>query len=298
MPEDFYVDADGLRNQTRPYQDAADEFAQLKQRVADFEKTYGDAYGNDDLGERFTPNFRAVIAYLSGSVDGVVVALDINADGLRVTADHFDTVEEDGVHNATKLANGMPTVGGRQGRTGGPPGVCRQQVAGAEHEQGEHLAEVTAVRQALPEGWVVGTKAADVVQGKEALAIDHPKERVWQALSDEIPRERVWRALSDEIPRERVLGAAPAEAGGYSESRYGPIARYEQDAKPGQFYFVDADNPIFRPAPGAVVDPTRPADEWGPHYINPDNSVPPRPMIVAKPVPAEGPCGPGEKPRG
>ncbi|MFI5492923.1 hypothetical protein [Actinoplanes sp. NPDC051859] len=280
MSAHFYVDPEDLRGQAKPYHHAAKTFARLRQRIVDMETTYGGAYGSDDLGEKFTPQFRYVMGYLSDGVDGMEEALTYNAEGLLDVGETFAVAEDEGVQLGYRLGEEIPQVG--PGGNGDGPREYRRAYA-------------VEGRKLLP-GEQAPVLHSKVVRARIAEEGEVLEPRVWRAVApmDETDGERPTFFRSAKLgvepgtlPQgERIEGQQPLAFARAERLLVGEpvIARSEQDAQPGQPYFVDVDNPIFVPQPGAVVDPSIPEDDFGPWYVNPDGTVTPHPMIAVKPV--------------
>lgn len=274
MSEHFYVDPDDLRGQARPYHRSAQTFARLRQRIADMETTYGGAYGSDDLGEKFTPQFRYVMTYLVEGVDGMEEALTYNAEGLLDVGETFAVAEDEGVQIGYRLGEEIPQTG-----DGAPPAQRRYDV------------------QRVALSGEVPLQRGRVVRARQAEEGHLLEPRIRRAGTPGEEHPTFYRAAKLGVkpgtirPGERIEGELPTYTRAERLSVTQPIAFSEQEAKPGQPYFVDVDNPMFVPGPDAVIGHSIPADEFGPWYVNPDGSLTPHPMIGIKPIVAEPPRG-------
>ena len=108
MSSFFKVDPDGLESQANPYLMASNDFEQLESTIAEMESTYGGSFGNDDLGNSLSPQFRQTIETLKQCLTGAKEALTHNATGLKDTARTFNDASNEGVRIGNKLDEKVP----------------------------------------------------------------------------------------------------------------------------------------------------------------------------------------------
>jgi hypothetical protein len=102
MTSDYlYVNPDGLDKISGPYDDAAENFVRLSGYLGDLRARYADAWGNDDLGQKVSPQVQQALQGLQDRVDSLGRALGVYGEGLRTTSKAYRDADE----NATDAAD-------------------------------------------------------------------------------------------------------------------------------------------------------------------------------------------------
>ena len=83
MSEPLYVDPEALSRLSRPYNAAAQDWLALKQHVADIKARYYGAWGDDDLGQQFGPQFTEGLNQIEERVNILGDTLNYYGDGLN-----------------------------------------------------------------------------------------------------------------------------------------------------------------------------------------------------------------------
>jgi uncharacterized protein YukE len=99
----LYVDPDGLTRISGPYADAAERFIQLSGYLSDLRSRYADAWGNDDLGQKVSPQVQAALRTMQDQVDALGKALGMYGDGLRTTSKAYRDADENADDAATQF---------------------------------------------------------------------------------------------------------------------------------------------------------------------------------------------------
>ncbi|HEV7965645.1 MAG TPA: hypothetical protein VGP57_24090 [Actinoplanes sp.] len=102
MTSDYlYVNPDGLDKISGPYDDAAENFVRLSGYLGDLRARYADAWGNDDLGQKVSPQVQQALQGLQDRVDSLGRALGVYGEGLRTTSKAYRDADD----NATDAAD-------------------------------------------------------------------------------------------------------------------------------------------------------------------------------------------------
>ena len=99
----LYVDPDGLTKISGPYADAAERFIQLSGYLSDLRSRYADAWGNDDLGNKVSPQVQQALQAMQDQVDALGRALGMYGEGLRTTSKAYRDADENAGDAATQF---------------------------------------------------------------------------------------------------------------------------------------------------------------------------------------------------
>jgi hypothetical protein len=103
----FWVDPDGLERQGTPYHRAAADFRTLSGRIDEILRTYPDAFGGDELGEKFRAPFMKGVAGIQGRINLVADRLQYTGDGLVSNGRDFRQAEDDATEVSRRLRLGI-----------------------------------------------------------------------------------------------------------------------------------------------------------------------------------------------
>ena len=145
----FYVDEDRLGRQAQPYRDAAQDFERLTRRLHELEARYGNAYGSDDTGQKFSPQFRDTIQALRAAIDSLAETLNHNATGLHKTSNTFKDVGDQSMKMGYRLQESIPDAAAGGGMVPSGYDPSGRPLYALREEQAP-MAKVRAVSKALP----------------------------------------------------------------------------------------------------------------------------------------------------
>ena len=160
----LYVDPDGLTRISGPYADAAERFIQLSGYLSDLRSRYADAWGNDDLGNKVSPQVQQALRTMQDQVDALGKALGMYGEGLRTTSKAYRDADENVGDAATQFRTRTERIAVDM-----PPAVS-----------GEESSEPRQFRRALrPLERVQGRLLEPMEQGERVEArLLQPMERV------------------------------------------------------------------------------------------------------------------------
>ena len=99
----LYVDPDGLDKISGPYEDAAQNFIRLSAYLSDLRGRYTNAWGNDDLGQKVSPQVQQALRTLQDQVDALGKALGVYGEGLRTTSHAYREADSNADDAATQF---------------------------------------------------------------------------------------------------------------------------------------------------------------------------------------------------
>jgi hypothetical protein len=136
----FWVDPEGVERQGTPYHRAAADFRNLSTRIDEILARYPNAFGGDELGQKFRGPFMQGIDGIKGRINLVAGRLEYTGDGLVTTGREFRRAEDDATDVSRQLRNGI------EGRRDAPPVFLKS----GRREQGELLPALEPMHPLLP----------------------------------------------------------------------------------------------------------------------------------------------------
>ena len=95
MTEDLYADPEGIRNRSKPYAVAAQDWENLKTYVNGIRTRYHGAWGDDDLGNKFGPNFAEGMESIELGVGNLGETLLYYSEGLVESGQIYGDARDD-----------------------------------------------------------------------------------------------------------------------------------------------------------------------------------------------------------
>lgn len=145
MSEPLYVDPEELAAQSRPYEQASREWVRVQKWVGEIRDRYNGAWGDDDLGNKFGPDFLEGMDSVGGRAEGVAGTLTYYAEGLVENGRLFGDARDDADQTTHMLLTETETIGNYEAPAGA-------QYAGVKSVEGTVTAPLRrqAVRAVTP----------------------------------------------------------------------------------------------------------------------------------------------------
>jgi hypothetical protein len=136
MTEDLYADPEGIRSSAQPYAVAAQDWESLRAYVEGIRTRYYGAWGDDDLGNKFGPNFVVGLEAVEAGVGNLGKTLLYYSEGLvengQIYGDARDDADEASyawLAETDQLGHSAPTWASKQAVTEEQQPVFRRAMA-------------------------------------------------------------------------------------------------------------------------------------------------------------------------
>jgi len=293
--ENLDVNSDQVNNLAEPYQYAASDFHNLSGRIDEIWSRYKDAWGHDSIGAQVAPSFEEGFKYLQGSAKALHETLNYYSVGLSQSGKVYGESEDNAAEGGQKLGNAfseLETPSFRMPAETSSPApfktARRMAVEGEELEPAEEatprlrLASRSVKPGELVEGRMLAEDKPAMKSGRVFMRSEH---RAADPLEPAEPRQPLMlgrRVEADPMLRGEEVPAQPLMLGREVNAQpLIPAQRVEARLlQPAEYTPAIPAMPAI-PA-GAVIDPSIPADAYGPWYRLPDGSILAHPALPAE----------------